>query len=189
MSSLLTLAASNEKDLSTSQSPTQTHARISRSDGNTGRPQGTQTTPQQGPAPTSHRDSAQTTWLNQRCGFSFGTTDRLHRRVDYLRTQRTGSRFQTAHFVLYAHCSAEVAGARLGVTVSRRIGKAVVRNRIKRRVRECFRLKLRDLLPLGSTLVVIARVGAGDLSNAAVVSELTIATLALGRERHEGSKL
>ena len=39
--------------------------------------------------------------------------------------------------------------SRLGVTVSRRIGNAVVRNRVKRRVRECFRKVLRANLPVG----------------------------------------
>ena len=37
--------------------------------------------------------------------------------------------------------------SRLGVTVSRRIGNAVVRNRVKRRVREFFRKEMRAELP------------------------------------------
>ncbi len=52
---------------------------------------------------------------------------------------------------------------RLGITVSRRVGTAVVRNRIKRRVREAFRLRLRAMLPSGTAMVIIARPGAGTL--------------------------
>lgn len=65
------------------------------------------------------------------------------------------------------------ARPRLGVTVSGRIGNAVVRNRIKRRVRECFRLELRDLMPPDASLVVIARKGAGDLRYSEIQTELT----------------
>jgi len=45
---------------------------------------------------------------------------------------------------------------RLGMAVSRRVGNAVTRNRIRRRIREAFRVLQHDL-PAGYDLVVIAR--------------------------------
>jgi len=60
--------------------------------------------------------------------------------------------------------------SRLGITVSRRVGGAVVRNRVKRLVRETFRRRWRDL-PAGDA-VVIARAAAGRLDAAAVGEEL-----------------
>ena len=69
---------------------------------------------------------------------------------------------------------------RLGVTVSRRVGNAVVRNRVKRQIREWFRRVGREALT-GSDVVVIARPGAGALDGAASARELTgLATRSLG---------
>jgi ribonuclease P protein component len=111
---------------------------------------------------------------------SFGAADRLHRSAEFLRLQRKGVRVQTGHFVLYA---GDFGGAeernRLGVTVSRRIGSAVVRNRVKRRVRECFRLSLRERLPSGVSMVVIALGGAGEMPSPAINAELVTGTVNL----------
>jgi ribonuclease P protein component len=71
--------------------------------------------------------------------------------------------------------------ARLGITVSKKIGIAVTRNRVKRRVRECFRLRLRREVPAFGDLVVIARAGAAKLDYAALCHELAIAIAHLSR--------
>lgn len=62
-------------------------------------------------------------------------------------------------------------GARLGITVTRRVGKAVTRNRLKRQIRECFRRR-RALLDAGLDVVVIARGGAAGLLTPEVEAEL-----------------
>lgn len=63
------------------------------------------------------------------------------------------------------------AGRRLGITVSRKVGGAVVRNAVKRRVREWFRTG-RGALPAGSDWVVIARRGAAGAGGAEIRREL-----------------
>jgi ribonuclease P protein component len=111
-----------------------------------------------------------------RAQLSFAAADRLHRSAEFLRLQRNGVRFQSPHFVLYAGAlDADPDRSRLGVTVSRRIGNAVVRNRVKRRVRECFRRVLRTELPPRTSLVVIARGGAASLESPAIAEELAMA--------------
>ena len=60
---------------------------------------------------------------------------------------------------------------RLGITVGRRVGGAVVRNRLKRRVREWFRAARRHIPP-GTDVVVIARRPAADLSGPELMTVL-----------------
>jgi ribonuclease P protein component len=74
--------------------------------------------------------------------------------------------------VLYAARTQEVPTVRLGTTVPRRLGNAVVRNKLKRRIRECFRLRLRYKFTPGISLVVIGRNGAQGLTAAAIADEL-----------------
>ena len=116
-----------------------------------------------------------------RANLSFAAADRLHRSAEFIRLQRIGARFQSPHFVVYAgNLDGEPTRSRLGVTVSRRVGIAVVRNRVKRHVREIFRRVIRDNLPAGTSIVVIARVGAATLASAAIDNELTMAARNLG---------
>ena len=79
---------------------------------------------------------------------------RVRTRADFERAYG-GRKTVTKAFVLFAVDNG-TGSARLGVTATRRLGKAVVRNRARRRLREAFR-QLRPLLPGGYDYVLVAR--------------------------------
>jgi ribonuclease P protein component len=103
----------------------------------------------------------------------FRPADRLRRAGEFQHVMRQGRRGAGALFIVLAERTAEPGayrGPRLGITVSRRVGSAVERNRIKRVVREWFRRE-RGHLEAGVDLVVVARSAAagresGELSAA-----------------------
>ena len=64
--------------------------------------------------------------------------DRIGKRREFLSIYQRGRKIRSRNFVLYAMPSG-LPFHRLGVTVSKKVGKAVVRNRVKRRLREIFR--------------------------------------------------
>jgi ribonuclease P protein component len=87
----------------------------------------------------------------------------------------------TRHFLL-VHSKTPEGPARLGITVTRKIGGAVVRNRVKRAVRETFR-RSRHSLSYGLAIVVIARNGAGDLCRSEIAREIEPALRELSDRR------
>ncbi|MDG2308107.1 MAG: ribonuclease P protein component [Candidatus Binatia bacterium] len=94
---------------------------------------------------------------------------RVRKRTDYLSIQNGGKRLSTRHF-LVVYRPGRNTDARLGITVTKKIGCAVIRNRVKRAVRETFRQARRDLPAVD--LVVIVRKGAGALRMPEVAAEL-----------------
>lgn len=83
---------------------------------------------------------------------------RLSRSGEFDRVYREGSSHANRFLVLYSFPRAAEAGrdARLGVSVGRKVGAAVERNRVKRALREAF-WSLEDELPAGHDFVLVAR--------------------------------
>ena len=68
---------------------------------------------------------------------------------------------------------------RMGITVSRKVGGAVVRNRVKRWIRECYRRR-RSAFPGTVDFVVVARPSAADADQVGLCRELTTLARRLG---------
>lgn len=87
---------------------------------------------------------------------------RLSRSGEFDRVYRDGSSHATRYLVLYTfpRDEGDRGEIRLGVSVSRRVGGAVERNRVKRALREAF-WGLGDRLPPGHDFVIVAK---GDLA-------------------------
>ncbi len=86
-----------------------------------------------------------------------GLRKRLRKRAEFLRVASTGRRAAVHGLVLQALARGDDAPARLGFTVTKKVGNAVVRNRTRRRLREAARLLLRERPLVGADLVLIGR--------------------------------
>jgi ribonuclease P protein component len=79
----------------------------------------------------------------------------IRRGADFERTYRRRAAASDGVLLVFA-CENQLPHARIGLSVSRKVGGAVQRNRWKRRLREAFRLN-REKLPRGVDLVVIPK--------------------------------
>jgi ribonuclease P protein component len=100
----------------------------------------------------------------------FPKSARLRKRPEFLKLSRAGHKHQSANFVVISRPN-DRAETRLGITVSGKVGNSVVRNRIKRQVREFFRRHRYEIVP-ACDILIIARTGAAELPAKGVVAEL-----------------
>jgi ribonuclease P protein component len=79
-------------------------------------------------------------------GFGFPKGNRILRSSDFRKVYDEGFRFSCQHFAAFClACADQQDGPKVGFTVSRAMGKSVVRNRMRRRMREAVRLRLDGL--------------------------------------------
>jgi ribonuclease P protein component len=88
---------------------------------------------------------------------------RLSRSAEFERAYRQGRSHANKHFVVYAFPRTGEDEARLGLSVSRKVGGATERNRVKRLVREAFAAEA-EVVPAGHDVVVVARPSARELA-------------------------
>jgi ribonuclease P protein component len=117
--------------------------------------------------------------------FAFPRQCRLLRRAEFDAVYRAGRRASSRQFVIFfAPKPAGDAGpqaTRFGLSVKRALGSAVVRNRIRRRIREILRLHRRELSP-GWDVVIHPRSSVATLPFAALERELVgLLANAIGR--------
>jgi len=104
--------------------------------------------------------------------FSLGKEEKLRKPAEFIRVFRNGKSQSTEHFQIFifpAHTNKQ----RLGITARKKIGGAVKRNRIKRLLREFFRLH-KIYLPPSSDILFVAKPGADLLDYSGLREELAV---------------
>lgn len=86
-----------------------------------------------------------------------GAPMRLTRRAEFLRVSAKGRKVPVHGLVLQVLARDDAGPVRLGFTVTKKVGNAVVRNRTRRRLKEAARLLLRTRDVAGVDLVLVGR--------------------------------
>ena len=116
--------------------------------------------------------------------FSFTKADRILKRSEFIALSKSGRKLQYAEFIAYILPS-QCDRSRLGVTVTKKVGQAVERNRIKRLVREFFRLNRHCLNGQWDINIIAKRQSAGISSETAYRSLQNIFGLISGYDDHQ----
>ncbi len=99
----------------------------------------------------------------------FPRHERLLKRRDFLRLSSQGQKVHTSNFVILWQ-ETLVPSVRIGITVSGKVGNAVMRNRLKRLIREFYRENKGLFLPVDYN--IIAKQGAARLEFSEISQEL-----------------
>ena len=100
-------------------------------------------------------------WLRLK-KFSFKKKDKILKRREFLQMQKCGKKIQDRNFIII-YSDGRFEKKRIGITVSKKLGNAVKRNKIKRLIREHFRMN-RDKIAEFMDINVIAKKMAGEIS-------------------------
>ncbi len=87
---------------------------------------------------------------------------RLRKNMEFKRVYSGGKSYWNRNLVLYVRKNA-LENSRIGITITKKIGNAVVRNRIRRRMKEIYRLKLGNIKG-GYDLILIPKKNCVDIS-------------------------
>ena len=163
-----------EENVSAQQPAAQAHARVPGAHAHPSRTGGAFAPPPQGPQAAERLTAAEGAGAAGDAAVPDGRLrreQRVRRRGDYLRAYRRGRRrsgtLVNLHFV-----ANDDAQARLGVTVSRKVGNSVVRHRVKRRIVEIFRRSPARAALAGWDLVVHVKPAAAEAGFAALRHEI-----------------
>jgi ribonuclease P protein component len=100
---------------------------------------------------------------------------RLRTPAEFRRVRDQAPRGWPNRFLVLYVAPNELDRARVGITVSSRVGNAVVRNRVRRRFREAMRARLDRLVASGQDLVLVARPASADATWSELSSALDAA--------------
>ena len=92
--------------------------------------------------------------------------------ADFARAARLGRKWSGALFTMQKYDRSDDLPMRLGLTASRKVGNAIIRNRAKRRLKEAVRLLIKNHPRHGCDLVLIARTAVARVPFAQIQDDL-----------------
>jgi ribonuclease P protein component len=110
---------------------------------------------------------------------NFPKDERIRERREFTEIFNHAGKIHSSHLILFRRSNCR-HNARLGITASRKVGGAVVRNRIKRLIREFYRHHKADFMP-GCDYSLVVKSSFSKLSRKAAEDELSVI---LAKSRH-----
>ncbi|EEQ79631.1 MULTISPECIES: ribonuclease P protein component [Staphylococcus] len=95
---------------------------------------------------------------------------RIKKNADFQKIYKRGKSVANRQFVVYTYDNKEQEHFRLGISVSKKLGNAVTRNKIKRAIRENFKVHKQDIIT--KDIIVIARQPAKSMSTLEIQGSL-----------------
>jgi len=120
-------------------------------------------------------------------GSRFPKEERLRSDREYREVVRKGERTATAHFTVYRDCLGGAGARKVGISVGKRVGGAVLRNRIKRVLREICRIH-KNAFPDGCRTAIVVKAAPSPAGMAEVSAELLPAILRRWGRKEEPSR-
>ncbi len=102
--------------------------------------------------------------------FSLTRADRIKSRYEFVELSKTGKKLNNKYFLALFSINPK-GRTRLGITVTKKVGNAVIRNRIKRIIREYFRLNKHNIIGFWD-INIIAKKEASAISSDRVFNSL-----------------
>jgi len=168
-----------EENISTEQYIPQKNAWVQTAHENEVRPTGSE-------EETSQGQKAPFRLTSKAKGLGFPRAVHLRSRQDYLRVQKKG-RVARGRLLILISMENGLPATRFGLTVSGKLGNAVKRNRLRRRIREIERINRHEIKP-GFDIIAIARVPAGTADFSEIEKEYLALTESAGlRTKEKGS--
>ncbi|MEG2983945.1 MAG: ribonuclease P protein component [Peptostreptococcaceae bacterium] len=91
----------------------------------------------------------------------FNNTKGLKKDSDFRKVYKHGKSFANKYLVMYI-LNTKSEEIKLGISVSKKVGKAITRNRVRRLIKEVYRLDIDGKIKLGYDVVFIARIASKD---------------------------
>ncbi|MGL5330057.1 MAG: ribonuclease P protein component [Peptostreptococcaceae bacterium] len=93
---------------------------------------------------------------------NFIRTQGLKKDSDFRKVYKHGKSYANKHLVMYI-LDNKSEQSRIGISVSKKVGKAIIRNKVRRRIKEAYRLNIDENIKNGYDIVFIARIAIKDV--------------------------